>query len=161
MKHFLYLVCSVLLLFVPGRQALEAGEDQHWPEINSTIIFFYYEQLEPAMAFYSELLGLPLSLDQDWVKIYRITETSSVGLVLQGRGFHDVAEDKPAMLSMVVRNVDAWHERLQAAGVTILKPLPPADTDVAEDAAPVRGFIAEDPGGYTIEFFTWRDLGSE
>lgn len=157
MKYFLYLICCALIAVAPGKQALAAPEDQPPVGIDSTVIFFYYEQLESAMAFYGELLGLPVTLDQDWVRIYRITETSSVGLVLQGRGFHDVAEDKPAMLSMVVSNVDDWYERLQAAGVKILKPLPPADSNVAAGAAPVRGFIAEDPGGYTIEFFTWAD----
>jgi catechol 2,3-dioxygenase-like lactoylglutathione lyase family enzyme len=162
MKFFQYLIFSVLLMVLPGKQISADPEDPDLAGIESSVIFFYYEQLQDVAPFYGEVLGLPLSMDEGWVKIFRITATSSVGLVQQGRGFHEVSADKPAMLSMVVDNVDAWYERLQSAGVRILKPLPAADTDTAAGAAPVRGFIAEDPGGYTIEFFTWqRDLGSE
>ena len=156
MKHFQHLIFSVLLLVLSGKQIHADSEDPGLAGIEGSVIFFYYDQLEDVAPFYAEILGLPLSMDEDWVKIFRITATSSVGLVQQGRGFHEVSADKPAMLSMVVDNVDAWYERLQSAGVRILKPLPAADTDVAAGAAPVRGFIAEDPGGYTIEFFTWR-----
>ncbi len=113
-------------------------------------------RINEAAPFYAQLLGLPITMDAEWVKIYRITETSSVGLVQQGHGFHEVAKDKPAMLSMVVSDVDAWYEKLQLAGATILKVLPAADADAVEGSAPVRGFVAQDPGGYTIEFFTWQ-----
>ncbi len=156
MKLYLNMICCLLLLIATAHTPLSAAEDQVVTDIDGTITFFYYDQIEAAAPFYGELLNLPLTMDEEWVKIYRITATSSVGLVQQGRGFHDVAEDKPAMLSMVVADVDAWYARLKSAGATILKELPPADADKAEGAAPVRGFVAEDPGGYTIEFFTWQ-----
>ena len=58
------------------------------------------------------LLKLEKTMDKGWVKIYRITPTSSVGLVLQGHGAHDVSDEKPAMLSIVTGDIDAWYERL-------------------------------------------------
>jgi catechol 2,3-dioxygenase-like lactoylglutathione lyase family enzyme len=124
--------------------------------MDGTITFFYYEDLEAQLPFYEGLLELEKTMDEGWVKIYRITPTSSVGLVEQGHGFHDVSDDKPAMLSMVTGDVDAWYERLVAAKVRILKELPPPGSDSDPDRAPVRGFIVEDPGGYTIEFFSWQ-----
>lgn len=131
------------------------------PGIKGTVTFFYYEDLEAAAHFYHELLQLPVTMDEDWVKVLRITATSSVGLVLQGRGFHDVADDKPAMLSMVTNDVDEWYRRLQEARVVIRSELAPldetSDETSEEGGAPIRGFIAEDPGGYTVEFFSWKE----
>ncbi len=124
--------------------------------IDATVTFFYYEDLDAAGRFYREVLGLQATTDMDWVKIYRVSATSSVGLVQDGRGFHSVSDDKPAMLSIVTDDVDAWYQALVDAGVPILKPLPPADSERDPERAPVRGFVAEDPGGYTIEFFAWQ-----
>jgi hypothetical protein len=69
---------------------------------------------------------------------------------------HGVSDDKPAMLSIVTDDVDAWYEKLVNAKVKVTRPLPPAGTEKEPGSAPVRGFIVEDPGGYTIEFFKWN-----
>ena len=64
------------------------------------------------------------------------------------------------MLSIVTDEVDAWYDKLSAAGVTMQSELSPPGTEKEPGTAPVRGFIAEDPGGYTIEFFSWnKDAG--
>lgn len=124
--------------------------------MEETVTFFYYEDLAAQVPFYEDLLGLEKTMDEDWVKIYRITPTSSVGLVLQGRGFHAVSADKPAMLSIVTDDVDAWYRRLVDADVRVRSELPPPAAGQESGKAPVRGFVVEDPGGYTIEFFSWR-----
>ena len=124
--------------------------------MNETITFFYYDDLAAQAPFYEDLLGLEKTMDAEWVKIYRITATSSVGLVLEGSGVHSVSDDKPAMLSIVTDDVDAWYEKLVNAKVKVTHPLPPAGTEKEPGSAPVRGFIVEDPGGYTIEFFKWN-----
>lgn len=124
--------------------------------ISETVTFFYYEDIQAQTPFYEGLLHLEKIMDEDWVKIYRITPTSSVGLVLSGRGFHPVSADKPAMLSIVTDDVDAWYRRLVDAGVVVRSELPPPAADAAPGKAPIRGFVVEDPGGYTIEFFSWQ-----
>lgn len=133
------------------------ADEQPSSAIDGTVIFFYYEDLEAATRFYNDLLKLPITMDEDWVRIFQITPTSSVGLVQQGRGFHDVSADKPAMLSMITKDVDEWYARLRDANVLIRSELPPPDKENEAGTAPVRGFIAEDPGGYTIEFFSWQN----
>ena len=124
--------------------------------MDETITFFYYKNLAAAETFYAELLGLEKTMDEDWVKIFRITGTSSVGLVQDGKGFHAVADDKPAMLSIVTDDVDSWYRLLSDSGVVMRSELRPADQGPAPGRAPVRGFVAEDPGGYTVEFFSWQ-----
>lgn len=124
-----------------------------------SVVFFYYEDLDAARAFYAQRLGLEPTLEMEWVTIYRIGPGSSVGLVKDGRGYHRVAEDRPAMLSIVIDDVDGWYKHLRAAGVSVLSS-PPSEEELAargEDAPPIRGFLVEDPGGYTVEFFSWRN----
>ena len=150
---------SVAILAVMVAFLLSAGNAvaQKSLTMDETITFFYYEDLEAQVPFYEGLLKLEKTMDKGWVKIYRITPTSSVGLVLQGHGAHDVSDDKPAMLSIVTGDIDAWYERLVAAKVRVLKELPAPGNDPGPDRAPVRGFLVEDPGGYTIEFFSWQE----
>lgn len=151
---------AAILTTILSAASVSAGnaDTQATTSIDETITFFYYKDLEAQVPFYEELLGLKKTMDMDWVKIYRITKTSSVGLVLQGHGAHDVAEDKPVMLSIVTGDVDAWYERLEAANVRVLKELPAAVSESEPDRAPVRSFLVEDPGGYTIEFFSWQTI---
>ena len=155
MKACFFRPATVLLLMILFNNQVHATEADV-PDITGSVVFFYYDDIEQAATFYSGLLELEITMDTEWVKIFQITPTSSVGLVKNGRGFHQVAEDKPSMLSMVTDDVDAWYERLQSAGTVILKALPPHTAPESGDAAPIRGFIARDPGGYTVEFFSWN-----
>jgi predicted enzyme related to lactoylglutathione lyase len=127
------------------------------PNIDSTVTMFYYKDLAVVAPFYEKTLGLTKTLDLGWCKLYRVSATSTVGLIDERQGFHKVANDKPAMLSIVTTDVDAWHERMVAAGVRIVKPLKPLTELPAPGMAPVRGFVVRDPGGYTVEFFAWRE----
>lgn len=124
--------------------------------MSGSITFFYYDELAEATNFYAQTLGLRVTMDEDWVKIFEIIPGSSVGLVKKGYGLHEPAADKPVMLSIVTPDVDTWYERLQEFNVSMVKPLPPVDVQKSPDSAPVRGFIVEDPGGYTVEFFSWQ-----
>ena len=130
---------------------------QHRGSTDATITFFYYDDVEAAAPFYERILGFEMTMNQDWVKIFRITPTSSIGLVQQGHGFHNVSEDKPAMLSIVTGNIDAWYEYLVDSGVEIRKELLDNRSKLNPTDAPVRGFVVKDPGGYTVEFFSWQN----
>ena len=150
-NYFLPLLAATAL----GALPVGTARAQQPASLDETVVFFYYDDIEAVAPFYQDLLQLTATMDEDWVKIYRISPTSSVGLVQQGRGFHNVAVDKPAMLSIITPDVDAWYQRLVAAGVPVRSELP-APGDEKAGGAPIRGFVVEDPGGYTVEFFSWR-----
>ncbi len=157
--RFIYLVASALIgAIVAFSLLISTVEAQHRGSTDATITFFYYEDVEATASFYERILKFDMTMNQDWVKIFRITPTSSIGLVQQGHGFHDVSEDKPAMLSIVTKDIDAWYEFLVQAEVLILKELPDKQRELKPTDAPVRGFIVEDPGGYTVEFFSWQNI---
>jgi len=122
------------------------------PSLTSQATMFYYKDLERADHFYGNVLGLEKTLDWDWVKFYKTGPASTVGLVTEGDGgWHKVQETNAVMLSLVTEEVDAWYEQISGKeGVVLLK-------DIA-DGGPIRSFLMEDPGGYTVEFFQWLEL---
>ena len=110
---------------------------------------FYYEDLAEADRFYGKILGFEKTLNDDWVKFYKTSANGTVGLVAKSDGAWHQPQDKNAvMLSIVTSEVDAWYEMLrQKSGVRFLKEI--------GDGGPIRSFLMEDPGGYTVEFFEW------
>lgn len=112
------------------------------------ITFLYYRDLARAEAFYRDILGLTLAIDQGWSRIYRICGTAHVGLVDESRGMHRAAAEKPVQLCLRVADVDAWHAFLSSHDV-------PGLTEPRDNAAlGIRAFVCDDPEGYQIEIQT-------
>jgi hypothetical protein len=119
--------------------------------IKENILMLYYKDISDAVPFYEQTLGLPKTFNEDWVKIYQLTPTSFVALVQEGeKSFHRAQADNAVMLSIVTDDVNAWYGRLkQDQGIVFLKDI------YNNEHAPIRAFLVEDPGGYSIEFFQW------
>lgn len=113
----------------------------------------YYADFEAAKHFYGEILGLEPALHEQWVNIYRCTPQCSIGVLRAGaKGvYHPPQERNSVMVSIVTTDIEAWYQRLRnAGGVKFLKDIHDSTT------IPIRVFLVEDPGGYTLEFFQWR-----
>jgi len=113
--------------------------------VDLTIVFFYYRDLDRAIAFYEQVLGLPLAIDQGWCKIYRICAGSHVGLVDEAQGMHRSAPVKPVQLCLRVPDVEAWHAYAADRGLANLSAL------FVNDDIGIRAFVFDDPEGYQIE----------
>lgn len=109
------------------------------------IFFFYYKDLEKALKFYREALELELAIDQGWCKILKINDSAYLGLVDEKKGSLRAVEEKGALLTLVVENVDDWHKKLQEKGVPGLTPI------FLNEEIGVYGFFFLDPEGYKIE----------
>jgi lactoylglutathione lyase len=112
------------------------------------ITFQYYRDLATAMAFYENVLGFTLAIDQGWSKIYRIDGQANVGLVDEKRGMQKWAEHKTVQICLRVPDVDAWHAWAASQNVPGLT----APRDSAELG--IRAFVMNDPEGYQIEVQT-------
>lgn len=146
----------VRLLSVVAITALAAASSAgERPPVQGQVTFLYFSDLARADAFYGEILGLEKTFDRDWVKIYELSATSSVGLVNAKDGAHRPSADKPVMVSMVVdeEQVDAWWDYLKSRDVDVGEDRPVAD----DGDVPIRGFGFKDPEGYTLEVFAWLD----
>lgn len=117
--------------------------------VTSQVTFFYYADLAAPERFYGETLGFEKTFDQGWVKFFRLTEFSSVGLVDEAHGFHKAAQEKSVMLSMETARLEEWYERARSKGAVFRKH---PDFAASGDAM-VTSFMLSDPGGYTVEFF--------
>ena len=136
---------------------MSQNEIETIPTISETVVMLYYKDIAAASAFYGETLGLELTFSQDSAKLFQLTPTSVLGVILEGESsYHTVQATNAVMLSIVTPDVDAWYERLQKIGdITFLKPLADSSTN------PIRAFLIEDPGGYTVEFFSWLNAAEE
>lgn len=109
------------------------------------ITFLYYRDLERAVRFYADVMGLPLVIDQGWAKIMGLGGGAHVGLVDEARGMRRAAAEKPVQLCLRVADLDAWHAHAKAAGVAALTG-PRENPELG-----IRAFVFEDPEGYQIE----------
>jgi lactoylglutathione lyase len=118
------------------------------------ITFFYYRDLPRAMAFYEDVMGLPLAIDQGWCKIYQICPGAHVGLVDEAKGMNKWAEVKPVQLCIRVPNVDAWYEYCTGLALDNLSEL------FVNDQLGIRAFVFNDPEGYQIEIQSATQAGA-
>ena len=142
---------SSVLILAAAASAISAQERP--PAATGQVTFLYFDDLAKADAFYGDVLGLEKEFDLEWVKIYKLSPTSSVGLVNATGGAHRPSADKPVMVSMVVGEdeVDAWWKYLKAKGVDV------GDAPGAGGDGAVKAFGFEDPEGYSLEVFAWVD----
>ncbi|OUS32818.1 glyoxalase ['Osedax' symbiont bacterium Rs2_46_30_T18] len=114
-------------------------------KIELAITFIYFNDLARAMAFYEDVLGLELAIDQGWSKIYKISACAHVGLVDQAVGMHRANAVKPVQLCIRVADVDAWHAWIVSCEVQGLT-VPKSNSQLG-----IRAFVFNDPEGYQIE----------
>jgi predicted enzyme related to lactoylglutathione lyase len=113
------------------------------------ITFFYYPDLAAVIPFYEQTLGFELVLDQRMARIYRVAGNSYFGIVDGQRGHLPHQPRSAVLLTIVVADVPAWHERMAAAGV--------AELTEIRNGTFCEHFFFEDPHGYAIEIQRFRD----
>jgi predicted enzyme related to lactoylglutathione lyase len=113
-----------------------------------SVTFQYYKDLPRACAFYEEVLGLKLAINQGWSKIYAIGGGAHIGLVDEVRGMQKWAEQKTVQLCLRVPDVDAWFAWVESQNVEGLIPVKDSEE------LGIRAFAFNDPEGYQIEVQT-------
>ena len=120
--------------------------------IEGDVTFLYYDDVDKAERFYKDILGFRKIFDAGWVRCYEISGSSYVGLVDRKRGYHKDTRGTAVMLSIATRDLDDWWRLVQKSGVQVLKPYLGYDPKALGS-----GFLVQDPGGYTVEFFWWGE----
>jgi predicted enzyme related to lactoylglutathione lyase len=121
------------------------------PGINEQYTMLYYKDMEAPRKFYGGLLGLTSTMDDEWLSLYQVTPSSFIGVIKEAEeSWHKVQATNAVMISIVTDDVDAWYERVLAdGGVKIVLEI------YDNESVPIRAFMMEDPGGYTVEDFQW------
>lgn len=119
----------------------------------ATVTWLYYKDMLAMQAFYEEVLGLKLVVDQGWAKVYRGSRTGYVGLVDERRGMHRWSEKKAVNVSFIIDDIDGWFNYVKARDAFPLR-----GTAVNDDeAGRYRAFVGYDPEGYYMEFDLFRE----
>lgn len=114
--------------------------------LEGTLTLFYYDDLERAFNFYSDVLGFDLVADFGYVKLFKVAEGALLGLVDGELGSHRTSPSKPVRLVVMVKDIDPWFRRVRAGGVETLE-----DEPFTGRRMKLKGFTFEDPEGYTVE----------
>jgi predicted enzyme related to lactoylglutathione lyase len=146
------LLTAIVVALSPTRAAAQQAVQRPADlGVQANIVFLYYRDIPAAQRFYEDVIGLRLTVDQGYSKIYQISPTSFVGLVDETQGLHRASDAKPVTLSFVTEQVDAWYEYLVSRGVRVRGPVRDGTRQ------PTRGFVAYDPEGYFLEFERFLD----
>jgi catechol 2,3-dioxygenase-like lactoylglutathione lyase family enzyme len=120
------------------------------PSFDQFVTFMYVRDLHISAAFYENLLGLPLALDQGSCRIYRVAGDAFLGICQQ----RDAVAPSPSgalILTLVTHDVDGWHRYLAERGVVVEKP--PQYNPVYN----IYHCFLRDPDGYLVEIQRFLD----
>lgn len=125
--------------FIPELKSLQAQATSLGSEFNfyASITWLYYKDMLPMENFVTENLGLKLSADQGWAKIYKASENSYLGLVDEKRGMNSFSEEKLVEVKFDLEDAKDWEEYLKKT---------------SKDTARMVGTF-RDQGGYVFSFF--------
>lgn len=131
-----------------------AGQDTRTapmrPAIDQTIVFTYTDDLVAGAAFFADVLELELVVDQGSCRIFRLTDTSFVGVC----ALPDRPKEKTAVtITIVSDDVDGWHRFLTAKGIEYVSEPAPSERFGIYTSL----FIS--PHGYRIEIQSFDDAG--
>lgn len=118
----------------------------------STVVWFYYKDMEGIQRFYEDVMGFDMIVDQGWAKIYRVGPTGYFGLVDETRGMHSFTEEKGVTMSFLTDDIDGWFNYLNGRGDIKMR------HDAVVDEEPYRAFVAYDPEGYYLEWDVFNDV---
>ena len=110
-------------------------------------VFFYYEDVDAATDFYSEVMGFHLVADYGSAKIMQVAPKSFITLVDHESGMHSADEPKTTAIAIVTDQLDEWWDYIQTQDIQMrTKEYDP------EPGRAHHGFVAVDPEGYFLEF---------
>jgi catechol 2,3-dioxygenase-like lactoylglutathione lyase family enzyme len=114
---------------------------------DSQITFCYTRDLATTAAFYEDVLGLTMVLDQGGCRIYRVADEAYLGFCER----ESAGAPQGVILTLVTEDVDGWHERMREVGVEFEK-APTMNPDYH-----IYHCFLRDPNGYLIEIQRFED----
>lgn len=114
---------------------------------DSQITFFSTLDLDLVRAFYGEVLGLPIALDQGACLIFRVSNGAFLGFCTTTAREYA----KGALVTLVTDDVDAWASRLRLSGAVCEKAPSPSP------AFGIYNCFFRDPEGRMLEVQRFDD----
>lgn len=122
------------------------------PPLDQLVTFLYTHDLESTAVFYSEILGLPLVLDQGPCRIFQIALGGFIGFCQTGTAVGRSADQQDGVIiTLTSQKVDDWYTYLLEKGVEIEKK--PSHNEKYN----IYHLFLRDPNGYLVEIQTFLD----
>ena len=118
------------------------------PQIDQQITFLYTTDLLETIAFYEDVMGFEVVLDQKTCRIYRTSPNAFLGICKRSTIEIDPVN---VIFTIVTQEVDAWYEFLSEKGVVFEKP--PSYNPQYK----IYHCFLRDPNGYLIEIQRFED----
>lgn len=112
--------------------------------LSSQISFLYFQDLEAARTFFSEVLELEIAYDPGWAVVYRVTGGAFLGAVDAQDGSIEVKNRGGVLISLTVGNIEDVHRQLKAKGLEI------SDIKKVKEIE-LESFFFKGPEGYDFE----------
>ena len=117
------------------------------PPIDQQVTFLYTNDLAATHRFYTDIMQLPLVLDQGSCRIYRVSNDAFLAFCER-----PTAEQPEGIIfTLVTQDVDGWHAYLVDRDVAIEKP------PTLNPAYNIYQCFVRDPNGYLLEIQTFMD----
>ncbi len=118
------------------------------PSFQQQVTFLYTRDLEKSQAFYHDVLGLPMVLDQGICRIYQVCPNGFIGLCQKPDA---PQQSQGVIFTMVTDDVDGWYARLQECHIPVEKP-PALNLKYN-----IYHLFVRDPNGYLVEIQRFLD----
>lgn len=116
------------------------------PPVDQQITFIYTDDLEKSAAFYEQVMGFNLWLDQGSCRIYSVSTGGYIGVCQTSESSKgQTGQQNNLILTIVTPEVDQWYDYLKERGVSFEK---------APETNPkykIYHCFLRDPNGYLIE----------
>lgn len=116
-------------------------------DIDAGIMFIPCADLDRSTAFYRDLCGLPLVLDQGTCRIFRVARSAYLGVCRK----EAAATTDGLIITLVTGAVDELFATLQAAGAPVVTP------PESNDEFHIYHAFVRDPDGHLLEIQRFHD----
>lgn len=127
------------------------SNDKQTISFSSQVTFLYFDDLVRARDFFQNIIGLEKAFDQgeDYCTIYRVSQSSYLGIVNREKGSVKATERDGVLFSFVVDDAEKVYEVLKNKNLANMTPLK------TNREINIQGFQFTGPEGYRFEVETF------
>lgn len=106
----------------------------------------YCANFEATLAFYQNVLALPVMFSAGWFVEFSLGTCSRLSIADESRASVKSCSDKGITLSLEVEDIDGVHKKLELSGGSPM--------EIKKHPWGARAFFIHDPEGHRLEFWT-------
>ncbi|NOY68454.1 MAG: VOC family protein [Deltaproteobacteria bacterium] len=114
--------------------------------IGSVNTILYCASFEETLAFYRDILGLPITFSTGWFVEFSLGDRTRLSIADETRASIKSCSGKGITISLEVEDIEGVHKKLEISGCD--------PTEIKKHPWSARFFFIHDPEGHRLEFWT-------